>query len=155
MNQQIAKKLIEDTQYLENRILVYRDKKKTNKFCKIVWKGYSATFKDQNDEDGTVRVRLRDMLSGKEFSEDITDTTKKFPKEAITDKESSKKEILNILNSTDAEQTKTLEWVTGNLSQDKLAEDQVEELLTELWLESKVTKARFKSDDMVVYNSRK
>lgn len=155
MNQQVAKKVIEDTKYLENRILVYDNGKKANKFCKIVWKGYSATFKDQNNEDGTVRVRLRDMLSGKEFSEDISDTAKRFSKEAITDRESSKKEILNILNSTDAEQTKTLEWVTGNLSKDKLQEDQVEELLTELWLESKVTKARFKSDDLVVYNSRK
>jgi len=154
MNQASAKQLIEETNYLDNKILVFKDSSK-NKFCKIVWKGYSATNKDQNDEDGTVRARLRDLMSGKEFSDDIQHVAELFPLEKITGKEECKKEILNLLDSDEKDNSKTISWITNSFENQKVVEDEVEELLTELWLESKVTKARFKADDVVVYNARK
>ena len=88
MNQLSAKKLIEETNYLDNKILVFKSEDK-NKFCKIVWKGDSATTKDENNEDGTVRVRLKDLLSGKEFSEDMKQVSSIFPKESIENKDNA------------------------------------------------------------------
>jgi hypothetical protein len=154
MNQLSAKKLIEETNYLDNKILVFKSDDK-NKFCKIVWKGYSATTKDENNEDGTVRVRLKDLLSGKEFSEDMKQVSSIFPKESILNKENSKAEILNIIHQAENENNKTLEWIAKSFDTKQVVEEEVEQLLTELWLESKVTKARFKSNDIVVYNLKK
>lgn len=153
MDLKAAKKLIDDANYLENRILVFQDKQK-NKFCKIVWKGYTATKKDHNNEDGTVRVRLKDLLSGQEFSEDMAHIVEKFPQEQVTSKEACKQEILNIININQNEQ-KTLNWIKQSFENKEVVEEELEQLLTELWLESKVTKARFNAGATVVYNLKK
>lgn len=156
MDQAQAKKIIEETNYLENQILVYQEDKKTI-FGKIVWKGYSASFRDDNNEEGTVRVRIKDLLSGKEFSDSLTKIANEFPKESIENRANSKKEILNILESNKDNNSKTLSWIANSVNdpQMKKQENKIENLLTELWLESKVTKARFKANDAVVYNTRK
>ena len=156
MNQADAKKIIAETNYLENQIIVYQND--TDKiFGKIVWKGYSASFKDENDEDGTVRVRIKDLLTGKEFSDSLLKIATDFPVESIENKANSKKEILNILDINKDVQSKTLSWIANSISNPEIKkqEETVENLLTELWLESKVTKARFKANDDVVYNARK
>ena len=156
MNQADAKKIIEETNYLENQILVYQEDQKTI-FGKIVWKGYTASFKDENNEDGTVRVRIKDLLTGKEFSDSLKKIATEFPKEFIENKLNSKKEILNILEDNQDNKSKTLSWIANSISNPsiKKQEETVENLLTELWLESKVSKARFKANDDVVYNTRK
>ena len=51
MDQTTAKEIIKETDYLENRILVIQDSKKKLKYCKIIWKGFSATQKDENNEE--------------------------------------------------------------------------------------------------------
>ena len=48
MDQTTAKEIIKDTDYLQDRILVMEDSKKKIKYCKIIWKGFSATQKDEN-----------------------------------------------------------------------------------------------------------
>ena len=153
MDQTTAKEIIKDTDYLDGRILVMEDSKKKTKFCKIIWKGFSATQKDENNEDGSARVRVKDLMSGKEFTDNLTKVAREFPEDMISIKESAKIEILGLLQENKAE-TKTLEWISDAVTFDKEGVN-IERLLTELWLESKVTKARFKSDDLVVYNSRK
>tara|TARA_Y100001954_G_C15769511_1_gene583617 strand:+ start:126 stop:647 length:522 start_codon:yes stop_codon:yes gene_type:complete len=153
MDQTTAKEIIKDTDYLENRILVMEDSKKKIKYCKIIWKGFSATQKDENNEEGAARVRVKDLMSGKEFTDNLTKVARDFPEELISNKESAKAEIFNLLQENKSE-TKTLNWIEESVTFDKEGIS-VERLLTELWLESKVTKARFKSDDLVVYNSRK
>jgi len=92
-------------------------------------------------------------MSGKEFTDNLTKVARDFPEELISNKESAKAEIFNLLQENKSE-TKTLNWIEESVTFDKEGIS-VERLLTELWLESKVTKARFKSDDLVVYNSRK
>ena len=153
MDQTTAKEIIKDTDYLENRILVMEDSKKKIKYCKIIWKGFSATQKDENNEEGAARVRVKDLMSGKEFTDNLTKVAREFPEEFISSKESAKAEIFSLLQDNKSE-TKTLDWIEDSVTFDKNGVS-VERLLTELWLESKVTKARFKSDDLVVYNSRK
>lgn len=153
MDQTTAKEIIKETDYLENRILVIQDSKKKLKYCKIIWKGFSATQKDENNEEGAARVRVKDLMTGKEFTDNLTKVARDFPEEFISNKESAKAEIFNLLEDNKSE-TKTLDWIEGSVKFDKEGVN-VERLLTELWLESKVTKARFKSDDLVVYNSRK
>ncbi len=153
MDQTTAKEIIKDTDYLEDRILVMEDSKKKIKYCKIIWKGFSATQKDENNEEGAARVRVKDLMSGKEFTDNLTKVARQFPEEFISSKESAKAEIFSLLQENKSE-TKTLDWIEDSVSFDKDGVS-VERLLTELWLESKVTKARFKSDDLVVYNSRK
>ncbi len=153
MDQTTAKEIIKDTDYLEDRILVMEDSKKKIKYCKIIWKGFSATQKDENNEEGAARVRVKDLMSGKEFTDNLTKVAREFPEEFISSKESAKAEIFSLLQENKSE-TKTLDWIEDSVTFDKNGVS-VERLLTELWLESKVTKARFKSDDLVVYNSRK
>ena len=153
MDQTTAKEIIKDTDYLENRILVIEDSKKKIKYCKIIWKGFSATQKDENNEEGAARVRVKDLMSGKEFTDNLTKVARQFPEDFISTKESAKAEIFSLLQENKTE-TKTLDWIEDSVTFDKEGVN-VERLLTELWLESKVTKARFKSDDLVVYNSRK
>ena len=153
MDQTTAKEIIKDTDYLEDRILVMEDSKKKIKYCKIIWKGFSATQKDENNEEGAARVRVKDLMSGKEFTDNLTKVAREFPEEFISSKESAKAEIFSLLQDNKSE-TKTLDWIEDSVTFDKNGVS-VERLLTELWLESKVTKARFKSDDLVVYNSRK
>jgi len=153
MDQTTAKEIIKETDYLDGRILVMEDSKNKHKFCKIIWKGFSATQKDENDEEGAARVRVKDLLTGKEFTDNLTKVAREFPEEMISSKESAKAEILNLLEANKSE-TKNLDWIEGSVEFNK-KEINVERLLTELWLESKVTKARFKTDDLVVYNSRK
>ncbi len=153
MDQTTAKEIIKETDYLENRILVIQDSKKKLKYCKIIWKGFSATQKDENNEEGAARVRVKDLMTGKEFTDNLTKVARDFPEEFISNKESAKAEIFSLLEDNKSE-TKTLDWIEGSVKFDK-ENVSVERLLTELWLESKVTKARFKSDDLVVYNSRK
>ena len=153
MDQTTAKEIIKDTDYLEDRILVIEDSKKKIKYCKIIWKGFSATQKDENNEEGAARVRVKDLMSGKEFTDNLTKVAREFPEEFISSKESAKAEIFSLLQENKSE-TKTLDWIEDSVTFDKNGVS-VERLLTELWLESKVTKARFKSDDLVVYNSRK
>lgn len=153
MDQATAKEIIKDTEYLDGRILVMEDTKKI-KFCKIIWKGFSATQKDEDNKEGAARVRVKDLMTGKEFTDNLTKIARTFTPEIITDKESAKVNILNVLKENTAVESKTLSWIKETVSSDR---DDVsfERLLTELWLESKITKARFKSDDLVVYNSRK
>jgi|TARA_B100000795_G_scaffold267411_1_gene252180 hypothetical protein len=153
MDQATAKEIIKDTEYLDGRILVMEDTKKI-KFCKIIWKGFSATQKDEDNKEGAARVRVKDLMTGKEFTDNLTKIARTFTPEIITDKESAKVDILNVLKENTAVESKTLSWIKETVSSDR---DDVsfERLLTELWLESKITKARFKSDDLVVYNSRK
>lgn len=153
MDQTTAKEIIKETDYLENRILVIQDSKKKLKYCKIIWKGFSATQKDENNEEGAARVRVKDLMTGKEFTDNLTKVARDFPEEFISNKESAKAEIFSLLEDNKSE-TKTLDWIEDSVKFDK-ENVSVERLLTELWLESKVTKARFKSDDLVVYNSRK
>lgn len=154
MDQATAKEIIKDTDYLDGQILVMKDSKNKTKFCKIIWKGFSATQKDENNEEGSARVRVKDLMTGKEFTDNLTKVVRDFPEEAITNKESAKAEIFALLNDNKSNESKTVEWVSETVTFDKEGVD-IERLLTELWLESKVTKARFKSDDLVVYNSRK
>ncbi len=153
MDQTTAKEIIKDTDYLQDRILVMEDSKKKIKYCKIIWKGFSATQKDENNEEGAARVRVKDLMSGKEFTDNLTKVARQFPEEFISSKESAKAEIFSLLQENKSE-TKTLDWIEDSVTFNKDGVS-VERLLTELWLESKVTKARFKSDDLVVYNSRK
>ena len=153
MDQTTAKEIIKDTDYLQDRILVMEDSKKKIKYCKIIWKGFSATQKDENNEEGAARVRVKDLMSGKEFTDNLTKVAREFPEEFISSKESAKAEIFSLLQENKSE-TKTLDWIEDSVTFNKDGVS-VERLLTELWLESKVTKARFKSDDLVVYNSRK
>ena len=153
MDQTTAKEIIKETDYLENRILVIQNSKKKLKYCKIIWKGFSATQKDENNEEGAARVRVKDLMTGKEFTDNLTKVARDFPEEFISNKESAKAEIFSLLEDNKSE-TKTLDWIEDSVKFDK-ENVSVERLLTELWLESKVTKARFKSDDLVVYNSRK
>lgn len=153
MDQATAKEIIKDTEYLDGRILVMEDTKKI-KFCKIIWKGFSATQKDEDNNEGAARVRVKDLMTGKEFTDNLTKIARVFPPEMISDKEIAKANILSLLQENVTVESKTLGWIKKAVSSDR---DDVsfERLLTELWLESKITKARFKSDDMVVYNSRK
>ena len=153
MDQATAKEIIKDTEYLDGRILVMEDTKKI-KFCKIIWKGFSATQKDEDNNEGAARVRVKDLMTGKEFTDNLTKIARVFPPEMISDKEIAKANILSLLQENVTVESKTLDWIKKAVSSDR---DDVsfERLLTELWLESKITKARFKSDDMVVYNSRK
>ena len=153
MDQTTAKEIIKDTDYLQDRILVMEDSKKKIKYCKIIWKGFSATQKDENNEEGAARVRVKDLMSGKEFTDNLTKVAREFPEEFISSKESAKAEIFSLLQENKSE-TKTLDWIEDSVTFNKDGVS-VERLLTELWLESKVTKARFKSGDLVVYNSRK
>ena len=78
-----------------------------------------------------------------------------FPKESILNKENSKAEILNIIHQAENENNKTLEWIAKSFDTQQVVEEEVEQLLTELWFESKVTQARFKSNEIVVYNLKK
>jgi len=153
MDQATAKEIIKDTEYLDGRILVMEDTKKI-KFCKIIWKGFSATQKDEDNNEGAARVRVKDLMTGKEFTDNLTKIARVFPPELITDKEIAKANILSLLQENVTVESKTLEWIKKAVSSDR-DDISFERLLTELWLESKITKARFKSDDMVVYNSRK
>jgi hypothetical protein len=153
MDQATAKEIIKDTEYLDGRILVMDDTKKT-KFCKIIWKGFSATQKDEDNQEGAARVRVKDLMTGKEFTDNLTKVARQFPPEMITSKESAKAEIFNLLKENVAVESKTLGWIKDSVTTEQ-DDKSLERLLTELWLESKVTKARFKSDDLVVYNSRK
>lgn len=148
-----AKEILKDTDYLDGRILVLEERKKA-KYCKIIWKGYSATATDEENNEGSARVRMKDVLSGKEFTDNLTKVAREFPPEVITNKEECKKEILSLLQDHASIEEKTLTWITESVKREK-NEEVIERLLTELWLESKVTKARFKADDLVVYNSRK
>ena len=154
MDQTTAKEIIKETDYLDGRILVMEDSKKKTRFCKIIWKGFSATQKDENDEEGSARVRVKDLMTGKEFTDNLTKIVRQFPEGLISTKESAKAEIFTLLQDNKAFENKTLEWITETVTFEKEGVN-MERLLTELWLESKVTKARFKSDDMVVYNARK
>ena len=97
MDQATAKQLIENTDYLDNQILAIKEKS-TTIFGKIIWKGYTASFKDDEGKDGTVRVRVKNLHSGKEFSESLTKFAGLFPKEFIANRINSKNEILNVLN---------------------------------------------------------
>lgn len=154
MDQAAAKKLIENTEYLNNQILVYKEKSKTI-FGKIIWKGYTASFKDDEGKDGTVRVRVKNLHNGKEFSDSLSKFVTLFPKEFITNRINSKNEILNVLNNNKEVKSKTLTWIEDSVSIPEVKEkDEVENLLTELWLESKITKARFKANDDVTYSPR-
>jgi len=153
MDQATAKEIIKETEYLDGRILVMDDTKKI-KFCKIIWKGFSATQKDEDNKEGAARVRVKDLMTGKEFTDNLTKIARNFTPEFITDKESAKVDILNVLKENTTVESKTLGWIKETVSS-KRDDVQFERLLTELWLESKITKARFKSDDLVVYNSRK
>lgn len=153
MDQSSAKRLIEETQYLDNQILVYREKAKTV-YGKIIWKGYTAAFKDEEGKDGTVRVRIKDLHSSKEFSESLAKIANLFPKEFILNRASSKNEILNVLQNNNEVKAKTLNWIKDSVTLPADQPEEVESLLTELWLESKVTKARFKANDDVTYSPR-
>ena len=153
MDQSTAKKLIEETKYLDNQILVYREDSKTI-YGKIIWKGYTAAFKDEEGNDGTVRVRIKDLHSSKEFSESLSKIAHLFPKEFILNREHSKMEILNVLQNNKEVKAKTLNWIKDSVTLPAEQPEEVESLLTELWLESKVTKARFKANDDVTYSPR-
>lgn len=154
MDQVTAKELIKNTEYLDNQILVYKEKSKTI-FGKIVWKGYNAASKDEEGQNGAVRVRIKDLKSATEFSESLTKIANLFPKEFILNRGNSKKEILNVLQQNKDVKEKTLSWIEGSIKiPETKKKNEVENLLTELWLESKVTKARFKANDDVVYSPR-
>lgn len=154
MDQTTAKEIIAETEYLDGQILAIKDSKNKTKFCKIIWKGFSATQKDEENKEGSARVRVKDLMSGKEFTDNLTKIIRDFPAEMITSKESAKAEILNLLEENKGFENKTLDWIEDSVTFNK-EEVATERLLTELWLESKITKARFKTDDLVVYNSRK
>ena len=113
MDQATAKQLIDNTDYLDNQILVYKEKSKTI-FGKIIWKGYSAAAKDEEGNDGTVRVRIKDLYNRNEFSESLSNIATLFPKEFITNWINSKKEILNVLNNNKEVESKTLSWIDQN-----------------------------------------
>jgi len=154
MDQADAKQLIKTTEYLDNQILVYKEGSKKI-FGKIIWKGYTASFKDDAGEDGTVRVRVKNLHSGKEFSDSLSKFADLFPKEFIENRTNSKNEILNVLSENVEVESKTLSWIEKTISiPEKKKKDEIEILLTELWLESKVSKRRFKTNDDVIYNSR-
>ena len=86
MDQATAKEIIKDTEYLDGRILVMEDTKKI-KYCKIIWKGFSATQKDEENKEGAARVRVKDLMTGKEFTDNLTKIARVFPPETISDKE--------------------------------------------------------------------
>ena len=115
MDQTTAKEIIKDTDYLDGRILVMEDSKKKTKFCKIIWKGFSATQKDENNEDGSARVRVKDLMSGKEFTDNLTKVAREFPEDMISIKESAKVEILGLLKDNKSE-SKTLDWITDSVT---------------------------------------
>jgi hypothetical protein len=154
MNQAAAKELIKSTNYLDNQILSYKEDSKTI-IGKIVSKGYTASFKDEDGNHGTVRVRIKDLKSNTEFSESLTKIAKLFPKEFISNRLQSKDEILNVLENNKDVRSKTISWIEETITiPETKKKDEVESLLNELWLESKVTKARFTTDTDVIYNSR-
>ena len=154
MDQASAKQLIKSTEYLDNQILVYKEGSKII-FGKIIWKGYTASFKDDAGEDGTVRVRVKNLHSGKEFSDSLSKFIGLFPEEFIQNRTNSKNEILNLLTENVDVQSKTLAWIEKTVTiPETKKKNEIETLLTELWLESKVSKRRFKTNDDVIYNSR-
>lgn len=153
MNQAAAKELIKSTDYLDNQILAYKEDSKLI-YGKIVWKGYTASFKDDQGEDGTVRVRIKNLHNSEEFSESLTKIVRLFPKDFMTNRSNSKKEILNVLQVNKDVKEKTLSWIGDSISIPETEESELETLLTELWLESKVVKARFTTTSDVVYNSK-
>ena len=154
MDQATAKKLIENTDYLDNQILAIKEKSDTI-YGKITYKGYTAAFKDEQGEDGTVRVRIKNLQSGKEFSESLSKFADLFPKEFITNRINSKNEILNVLNDNENISSKTLSWIEDSVTiPEAKSKNEIETLLTELWLESKITKARTKTSPEVVYTPR-
>jgi hypothetical protein len=154
MNQAAAKELIKSTDYLDNQILSYKEDARTI-IGKIVSKGYTASFKDEDGNHGTVRVRIKDLKTNTEFSESLTKIAKLFPKEFISNRLQSKDEILTVLKSNKEVKLKTVSWIEETMTIPEVKKkDEVESLLYELWLESKVTKARFNADADVSYNSR-
>lgn len=154
MDQATAKKLIENTDYLDNQILAIKEKSDTI-YGKITWKGYTAAFKDEEGEIGTVRVRIKNLHSGIEFSESLSKFATLFPKEFIENRTSSKEEILNVLNENENVQSKTLSWIEDSVTiPEAKNKNEIETLLTELWLESKVTKARMRTSKDTVYSLR-
>lgn len=154
MNQAAAKELIKNTEYLNDQILSYKEDSKTI-IGKIVSKGYTASFKDEEGNHGTVRVRIKDLKTNTEFSEDLTKIAKLFPKEFVSNRLQSKDEILNVLESNKDVRLKTVSWIEETISIPEVKKkNEIESLLNELWLESKVTKARFTADADVIYNCR-
>ena len=111
MDQATAKEIIKDTEYLDGRILVMEDTKKI-KFCKIIWKGFSETQKDEDNKEGAARVRVKDLMTGKEFTDNLTKIARVFPPEMISDKEIAKANILSLLQENVTVESKTLGWIT-------------------------------------------
>jgi len=154
MNQAAAKELIKSTIYLDDQILSYKEDSKTI-IGKIVSKGYTASFKDEEGKDGTVRCRIKDLKTNTEFSESLTKMAKLFPKEFISNRVQSKDEILSVLASNKDVRQKTISWIEKTITIPEVKKkNEVESLLNELWLESKITKAKFTAETDVIYNSR-
>ena len=161
MNQTEANKIIKETEYLNNRILTFKNAESTTgmKYCRVIDKKYLFSSTDENKKQGAVKIRFKDLLTGKEFMEQLTMVAREYSKKVVKETDDVKAALLTIL-SDETEPVKSLEWVLSSLkaqapkmfTQNK---DKVEGHLFELWLESKVTRSTFKSKNLTVYSLKK
>ena len=161
MNQTEAKKIIKDTEYLNNRILAFENAESTTgmKYCRVIDKKYLFSSTDENKKQGAVKVRFKDVMTGKEFMEQLTMVARQYTKKVVQETDDLKAAVLTILTD-ETEPVKSLEWVLNSLKEQapKLFtqnKDKVEGHLFELWLESKVTRSTFKSKSLTVYALKK
>ncbi|MFM7023948.1 MAG: hypothetical protein ACKOXB_13335 [Flavobacteriales bacterium] len=161
MNQTEAKKIIKDTEYLNNRILTFKNAESSTgtAYCRVIDKKYLFSSIDENKKQGAVKIRFKDLFTGKEFMEQLTVVARTYSKKVVQETDDLKAALLKVL-SDETEPVKSLEWVLNTLkveapkmyAQNK---DKVEIHLCELWLESKITRSTFKSKNLTVYSLKK
>ncbi len=162
MNQTEAQKIIKDTEYLNNRILSFDNPKDTaggRQYCRVIDKKYLFSSTDEKNKQGAVKIRFKDVMTGKEFMEQLTAVARQFTKKVVDETDDVKTNLLAVL-SDETEPVKSMEWVMIQLkarapkvfAQNK---EKVENYLMELWLESKITRSTFKSKNLTVYALKK
>lgn len=162
MNQTEAQKIIKDTEYLNNRILSFDNPKATaggRQYCRVIDKKYLFSSTDEKNKQGAVKIRFKDVMTGKEFMEQLTAVARQFTKKVVDETDDVKTNLLAVL-SDETEPVKSMEWVMIQLkarapkvfAQNK---EKVENYLMELWLESKITRSTFKSKNLTVYALKK
>lgn len=161
MNQTEAKKIIKDTEYLNNRILTFKNAESATgmKYCRVIDKKYLFSSTDENKKQGDVKIRFKDLMTGKEFMEQLTIVAREYSKKVVKETDDVKAALLTIL-ADETEPVKSLEWVLNSLKAQAPKiftqyKDKVEAHLFELWLESKITRSTFKSKNLTVYSLKK
>ncbi len=162
MNQTEAKKIIKDTEYLDNRILTFENPEATaggRQYCRVIDKKYLFSSTDENKKQGAVKIRFKDVMTGKEFMEQLTMVARTYTKKVVKEVDDAKAQLL-VLLMDETEPVKSLEWVMARFKAEdpKFFETQkhkIETYLFEMWLESKISRSTFKSKNLTVYSIRK